>query len=199
MNFTSILSHLEPIAHYFDPSLLDYLNLIAEHTVPLQLKAGEKFPKVGYEDNQVAYVAEGVFRVYSTDVSGREMTIRLPAEGDFTMFLEDYKLLNPHIDYAWEAVTDSTILTWGKKDLEFLALNIPSWNFLTLKITQTIILRLYVERGEMFNDNATVRYLKFSERHPTLIERVPLRHIASYLGIAPQSLSRIRQQVAKKA
>ena len=198
MEFTGISRHLDDILRYFDPSLLEHLPLIAGHTVPLDFKAGEKFPKTGYENNQVAFVTKGVFRVYFTDENQREMIIRLPSEGDFTMYLEDYKQLNPQIEYIWEAVTDASILTWNKQNLEYLSAHVPSWNYLTLKITQTLILRLYLERGEMFNDNATQRYVKFAARRPTLIERVPLRYVASYLGIAPQSLSRIRHQIAQK-
>lgn len=197
MELSKILEQLVPVAKHFDASVLEYLDVIAAHTTPLSFKAGERFPKEGHEDNQAAYVAEGVFRVYAVDKTGKENTIRLPAEGDFTMFLEDYKALSPNIDYRWEAVTDGLLFTWGKADLDYLSKQVPNWNFLTLKIMQTLILRLYSERGEMFNDDATTRYIKFAERFPQTIARVPLRHIANYLGIAPQSLSRIRQQLAK--
>lgn len=197
MDLSRIMEQLAPVARHFDASTLEHLDVIAAHTTPLTFKAAEPFPKEGHEDNQAAYVVDGVFRVYSIDKFGKENTIRLPAEGDFTMYLEDYKVLSPNIDYRWEAVTDGLLLTWGKADLDFLSKQVPNWNFLTLKIMQTLILRLYNERGEMFNDDATTRYIKFAERFPQTIARVPLRHIANYLGIAPQSLSRIRQQLAK--
>jgi CRP-like cAMP-binding protein len=197
MDFSKILEQLAPVAKHFDASVLEHLDVIAAHTTPLAFKAGEPFPKEGHEANQAAYVVDGVFRVYSVDKLGKENTIRLPAEGDFTMYLEDYRELSPNIEYRWEAVTDGLLFTWGKADLEYLSKHVPNWNFLTLKILQTLVLRLYIERGEMFNDDATTRYIKFAERYPQTIARVPLRHIANYLGIAPQSLSRIRQQLAK--
>lgn len=197
MDFSKILTQLAPIARHFDASMLDYLDEIAQHTTPLEFKAGELFPKIGNEDHQVAYVVEGVFRVYSIDPQGKENTIRLPAEGDFTMYLEEYKLFSPHLDYRWEAVTDAMMLTWDRADLDYLVKKIPNWYFLTLKILQTMVLRLAIERGEMFNDDATTRYKKFAERYPHVISRVPLRLVASYLGIAPQSLSRIRHQMPK--
>ncbi|MBC7774865.1 MAG: Crp/Fnr family transcriptional regulator [Phycisphaerae bacterium] len=199
MDFSKILDQLAPIAQHFDVSMLDYLEVIAAHTTVRQLRTGDQFPIVGYEDHQAAYIVEGVFRVYSVDATGKETIIRLPAEGDFTMYIENYKTFNPDINYHWEAITDATILTWGKDDLEFLVQNIPSWYFLTLKILQTITLRLTIERGEMFNDDATTRYIKFSERYPHIIARVPLRQVANYLGIAPQSLSRIRQNLTKSS
>lgn len=197
MDFSKILEQIAPIARHFDPSILDYLDVIARHTTPVQLRAGDRFPILGHEDHQAAYIVEGVFRVYSVHKGGKEITIRLPAEGDFTMYLEDYKEITPDISYYWEAITDSVILSWGKDDLEYLAQHVPHWYFLTLKILQTITLRLTIERAEMFNDDATSRYLKFAALYPRVIARVPLRYVANYLGIAPQSLSRIRQKLAK--
>lgn len=197
MDLSKIMEHLAPIAHHFDPEMLNYLDLIAAHTKPQTLKAGECFPLPGQEDYQGMFIVDGIFRVYSEDALGKETTIRLPSEGDFTMYLEDYKTLSPDVEYRLEAVTDATVLTWSRENLEFLAQRIPQWYFLALKITQTLVLRLTIERGEMFNDDATTRYLKFAERYPRTIARVPLRHVANYLGIAPQSLSRIRQQLNK--
>jgi FixJ family two-component response regulator len=60
------------------------------------------------------------------------------------------------------------------------------------------VLSISVERAEMFNDDATTRYQKFAQRYPQALENVPLRHIANYLGIAPQSLSRIRHNLANR-
>jgi CRP-like cAMP-binding protein len=192
MDFSKIMERLAPVAQHFEPSLLEHLDIIAEHTIPVSLKAGECFPKIGYEEYQTALIIEGAFRIYSVDERGKENTIRLSAEGEFTVFLEDYKKLNPHIEYRWEAVTDATLLTWSLEGMELLARTVPRWYTITIKIIHSIILQLAVERGEMFNDDATTRYLKFDQRYPHISARVPLRHIASYLGIAPQSLSRIR-------
>jgi hypothetical protein len=65
-------------------------------------------------------------------------------------------------------------------------------------MTQKILLDNALERTEMFNDDASTRYRKFMERYPEDLARIPLRHLANYLGIAPQSLSRIRQQMGKR-
>lgn len=198
MDFSKIAARLESVAQHFDASMLDYLGVIAEHTATFRFRAGERFPIRGREDHQAAYITEGVFRVFSVDAAGRETIVRLAAEGDFTMYIEDYKSLNPDLNYHWEAVTDAIVFSWGKEDLEFLVRNVPNWYLLTLKILQTVTLRVIIERGEMFSDDATTRYTKFSERYPHIISRVPLWQIANYLGIAPQSLSRIRQSLAKQ-
>jgi hypothetical protein len=77
-----------------------------------------------------------------------------------------------------------------------LVREIPGWYFFTIKMIEMIIYRLCIERAEMSNNDATTRYIKFAERYPNTISRVPLRYIANYLGITPQSLSRIRHQLS---
>ena len=197
METSTIIKYLEPIAQYYDPSMMDHLEAIAVHVTPRKFKAGECIPQPGQSDFTAACVVEGVFRTISIDSTKHEHTVRFAAEGDFSMYIQELKVVGSSLEYRWEAVTDSVMLTWERNGLEMLAKTIPNWYFVSLKILQTIILRLTVERGEMFSDDATTRYLKFAARYPHIIARVPLRHVADYLGIAPQSLSRIRQQVAK--
>lgn len=175
----------------------EHLNEIAAQTAVLQLRAGERFPKVGQEGFQAGCIVEGVMRVYTKGVQGEDTIIRLLSEGDFTVYLPDFKTLNPTDVMCWEAITDSTMLAWTTDGLELLSSRIPNWNTQTVKILKTMMLMIAIERAEMFNDDATTRYLKFSARNPNLISRVPLRYVANYLGITPQSLSRIRQQLAK--
>ncbi|MBL7807146.1 MAG: Crp/Fnr family transcriptional regulator [Saprospiraceae bacterium] len=196
MELARIFELLAPVARQIDTAILPYLDVIAAHTRSLDCKAGERFPREGERENQAAFIVEGVFRVYSVDAEGKESTIRFPAEGEFTLFVEDYKELNPEAEYYWEAMTDATLLTWRESDLEVLVREIPGWYFFTIKMMEMIVYRLFIERAEMFNDDATTRYTKFAERYPNTISRIPLRYIANYLGIAPQSLSRIRHQLS---
>lgn len=196
MNPAKISNLLAPIIHRLDKDMLPYIDLIAAHTTPIQCKAGDRFPNTSDSERTVAFITEGVFRVYSVDKRGRELILRFAAEGEFTFLSDDYKSLNSDSEYHWEALTDATLLAWRDKDLELLVNKIPGWYSTSLKIMATLIYRLVIERAEMFNDDATTRYLKFIQRYPDTITRVPLRCIANYLGIAPQSLSRIRHQLA---
>lgn len=196
MDIAKIIALLTPITRQYDGSVLNHLEDVAMHTTPQYLKAGERFPIVGQENIQSAYIAEGILRIYFIDPKGHETTVRLQGEGDFATFLEDYPALKPSLEFRWEAVTPVTLLSWKKEDIRYLAQNIPGWYFLTVKILKTMVLAISVERAEMFNDDATTRYLKFAERYPRILACVPLRHVANYLGIAPQSLSRIRQKLS---
>ncbi len=198
MDKAAIFKRLAPIARHFDPSALDYLEEVAALTTPLYLKAGERFPKTGYENHQSAYISEGVIRLFFVDKDGKETTVRFLAEGDFAIYLEGLQAKDSTVTFYWEAASDTLVLAWGNDALAKLNQNIPGWHFLTIKVLKSMLLQISVERAEMFNDDATTRYLKFSARYPHIIKRVQLRDVANFLGIAPQSLSRIRHQLQNK-
>ena len=76
-------------------------------------------------------------------------------------------------------------------------LELSSWNRFARKITQEV--QFFTENilEELQTETAENRYLALLHRQPELLLRVPLKHLASYLGIAPQSLSRIRKKIAE--
>ncbi|MEM8970001.1 MAG: Crp/Fnr family transcriptional regulator [Bacteroidota bacterium] len=93
-----------------------------------------------------------------------------------------------------QAIEDSIIWeTTLEKNHQLLELS--SWNRFAQKITQEV--QFFTEEilEELQTETAENRYLKLLNSQPELLQRIPLKHLASYLGIAPQSLSRIRKKV----
>ncbi len=93
-----------------------------------------------------------------------------------------------------QAIEDSIIWeTTLEKNHQLLELS--SWNQFAQKITQEV--QFFTEEilEELQTETAENRYLKLLNSQPELLQRIPLKHLASYLGIAPQSLSRIRKKV----
>ena len=77
-------------------------------------------------------------------------------------------------------------------------LELKSWNTFIRKLIQEV--QYYTEEilQEIQTETAENRYLKMLEKQPQLVQRIPLKHLASYFGIAPQSLSRIRKKIVTK-
>ncbi|MDB4292299.1 hypothetical protein N9954_02760 [Maribacter sp.] len=77
-------------------------------------------------------------------------------------------------------------------------LKLDSWNNFARKITQEV--QFFTEEilEEIQTETAENRYFKILESQPELLQRIPLKHLASYLSVAPQSLSRIRKKLATK-
>ena len=69
---------------------------------------------------------------------------------------------------------------------------IPGMQDLFNKLLTEELLKKLTHRSPLVNEDATTRYLNFMQEHRAVLQRVPLSYIASYLGITPQSLSRIR-------
>lgn len=160
------------------------------------IPAGSFFLEPGQVCRKVGFITSGVFRVYVHNEEGDERTLGFPAEHKFIIDLESLQKQTATQE-CWEALTDVSFLYWERGDLQKMEQEICCWQAIVLPMMQHILISENQERVEMFNDDATVRYCKFLERYPDLVVRTPLRHIASYLGIAPQSLSRIRQQMGK--
>lgn len=76
-------------------------------------------------------------------------------------------------------------------------LKLPSWNRFARKITQEV--QFFTEEilEELQTETAENRYQKLLKNQPELLQRIPLKHLASYFGVAPQSLSRIRKKVVR--
>ena len=77
----------------------------------------------------------------------------------------------------------------------YALLAVPAWATFVRRLTQEV--QQYTENilEELQTETADTRYRRLLHDRPQLVQRVPLRHLASYLGIAPQSLSRIRRKL----
>ena len=173
------------------------LEYVLEKAQRLFIPQGDFFLKPGQICHNIGFVTEGVLRTFIIDEQGKELIRNFPSEYSFVVDLNSYHNRIPSVEY-WEALTDIHLLLWDRSTLECFERNIASWHAVTTNMTQKILLDNALERTEMFSDDASTRYRKFMERYPEDLVRIPLRHLANYLGIAPQSLSRIRQQMGKR-
>ena len=94
-----------------------------------------------------------------------------------------------------QAVTDCKLLIFSKKDWDDIGNTIVGWHDITGLIVKNCLIKTIERRSPLVSEDATTRYLSFIENFPTLINRIPLSYVASYLGITQQSLSRIRKNI----
>ncbi|MGB3464131.1 MAG: Crp/Fnr family transcriptional regulator [Cyclobacteriaceae bacterium] len=96
-----------------------------------------------------------------------------------------------------ETIEESVIWETTYQENEAL-LRLPSWNQFARKITQEV--QYFTEEilEDLQTETAENRYRKLMASQPQLISRIPLKHLASFLGVAPQSLSRIRKNIMTK-
>ena len=158
------------------------------------LLQGSHFLSAGQISHRAGYIQEGVVRIFNISENGHERTLGFASEGDFIIDIESYRNRTPSLR-NWGALTEVKMLCWDRGEMKYIGESMPEWKPLLSDLVQTVLYNRTLELFEMLEDNATTRYKKFTERYPHVLSRVPLRYVANYLGIAPQSLSRIRQQL----
>ncbi|HEY9601905.1 MAG TPA: Crp/Fnr family transcriptional regulator [Allocoleopsis sp.] len=140
--------------------------------------------------NHLYFIVEGIVRQYYC-LEGKEITSRFVFEGDFACSPYSFFLTKPSKETI-SCVSDCKFLVTTYEGLQYLYDNDPDWN----RIGRVLIEHYYVELEEhtflMKAQTASERYDDFMQRYPDLVDRVKLGHLASYLGVTQETLSRIR-------
>jgi len=162
-----------------------------------KIKRRQMILQEGFTCKHYAFVLEGCFRMYGVDNKGTEHNIQFAAENDWIADIGSFHSGKPSQLFI-EAIEPSVILQIEKEDLYFLYINIPKLD----RIFKVIIENKYVELQNRVLQNisstAQQRYLNFLEQYPTLSLRLPNVQIASYLGITPEFLSKIRKDLSER-
>lgn len=177
-------------------SLEDIDNII-EHFRYCKLKSNEHLFKPYSVSDEVAFVEKGIVRVYTMDNDGNEITKYFVKENQFGVDLESYYTLKPSTDF-FQTVVDSEIYSIKKSSMEQLSEQISNLYIFLKSITEAQLLNKIKDNDFLNFGDSKKKYLEFIKRYPQLALQVPQQHIASYLKITPQSLSRIRRNLAQK-
>jgi len=179
---------------------LGFGNILAENDIKIFLsafsirilKANECMKRGGTVSSEIAFVDEGILRIFDITDSGSDVTKYFVRSGQFVTELESYYSGIP-TDEAIQAVIDSKILVIKKSAIEKLSTQIPSLYLFLKSITESALLNKLKDNDFLNYGNAETKYMEFVKRYPDLALYVPQQMIASYLKITPQSLSRIRR------
>ncbi len=155
---------------------------------------GAYFSEAGKISREIGYVTDGVFRICYYDKTGDGFTRYFVYENRFVVDMNSFRDELPSAEYI-EAVTDCQVLAFSKEDFTELSNSIPGWHDIFFKITSYVLENKLRYTSNMLVQDAQTRYLHFLEHYPGLSNRVPLSMLASYLGITPSSLSRIRKSI----
>ena len=162
------------------------------------LKAEEYFQETGKIADKIAFVENGVLRVFGTDKHGDEVTKYFVRERQFFADIISYYSAQPATDVI-QAATPCKIYWIYFSAFERLYDEIPSLNIFFKSISESTLLNKLKDNDFLNFGNAKTKYCEFIRRYPILAQQVPQQYIASYLKITPQSLSRIRNELAKNS
>jgi CRP-like cAMP-binding protein len=158
------------------------------------VKKNKFFIKAGENPDKFGIIISGLFRYFYIDNNGKEYTKYFALKNDLLISYSAI-LLGEVSRFYIEALENSEIFISSFKTFNELTENNLSWNKIARKLIEQQYIKKEIREYRFLFDDAETRYLHFLEEYPDLIERVKHYHIASYLGITPVTLSRIRKKL----
>ena len=158
---------------------------------------GEVIARTGDRAASAGLVLSGVIRSFYVDKDGNDITQYFASEGSWC--IDSGMTGFEEMQANWEAIEDTTVMLFEVKDMKDLIYSDEHLKDIWIMALESgMRYKIYRENGFLV-ESATERYIAFRKRCPKLAERVPLRYIATYLGITPESLSRIRSAMKEES
>lgn len=139
------------------------------------------------------HVEEGVLRKFYLH-DGKEITTELLFPGDLAVALTSYTLQMPGREFI-QALTEVTVSQTDYRAFQDAKALFPRLTELDLMVTEHYAMWLEQRQFEFHTLDATQRYLRLLNEQPHIIQHIPLKYVASYLGISLETLSRIRARI----
>jgi CRP-like cAMP-binding protein len=163
---------------------------------PYTLRVGEFFLKVGEVCRHVGFVNQGLLRYYVLD-DGEEHTYDFSPDNTFTCNYESFLNGSPSTRFI-QAVEDTRLLRISYDNLQRLYEELTHGQKFGRLVAEQLFVSHLQKLTSFYRDTADQRYDHFLRLFPGLADRLPQYVVASYVGIKPQSLSRLRAQRAGK-
>jgi CRP/FNR family transcriptional regulator, anaerobic regulatory protein len=174
----------------------DFKQTIEQYFIPLQISKNTIIEGEGKVPKYLYFVNEGYMRSFYYDNDGDEITTYLATPEQYMasfLSLSQQKVSTENI----ETITDCSLLKISREDFLKIIEKYPDFREYSLQIFE----RAFSQMNQRANDLATLtaeqRYTQLIKKQGNILQNVPIQYIASFLGIKPQSLSRIRKQMIK--
>ncbi len=170
---------------------------IKNYLTPKKLRKKQYLLQDGDVCKNIAFVEKGALKAYSVDDNGSEHIIQFGLEGWIISDLYSFLTGDP-ATYNIDAIEDAELVLISKSAHEELLLNVPKYEtFTRLNITGAY-LAMQKRLTSIISSPLEERYSNFTALYPDIVQRVPQHMIASYMGLTPETLSRIRRRISSK-
>jgi CRP-like cAMP-binding protein len=205
MKHTSDRKDISPLA-------LDAISTAFKHIAPMQDSDMELLPSIlqtqtikkydyllkeGEVCRNVSFLVSGLFRMYYIDFKGNEINYSFDDKNHFLVDFQSFITQQPSHFY-WQAMQDSELLVLSYPQIQQAYALSLAWNNFGRLIAEHVYIQMH-ERVEMLLFmSPEERYLHLLHTQPQLFSQFSLFHLSSYLGIKPESLSRLRRRLMQK-
>ena len=183
-------SQIIALANSLHPITAGANQFLLKNTYVKSVKKGKMLLKAGEVCTNMYFVIKGVLRGFVKE-SEREITTWISADGELVSAISSFILQIPTNENI-HAIEDCELISLSHSDLEKMYVKFPSFNITVRKLTEIYYMhgehRAYIARLK----NADQKYQLFLKQYGHLANRVPVKYIASFLGITLETLSRLR-------
>ncbi|MCX6180448.1 MAG: Crp/Fnr family transcriptional regulator [Bacteroidetes bacterium] len=174
----------------------DELEFVLSFFKLIRLNKEQKFLQQGKICDEVAFVQSGILRIFYFNEKGEETTCYFALENEFITSLKSFSSKCNSVENI-QAIVATELLVIKKKDLEHLYNVLPKTQEFAMKAMEKVAIKMEERLALFLNQAAEARYSYLMANSPKLLKMVPLQYLASYIGVSPQHLSRLRKNVGK--
>ncbi|MCL6220705.1 Crp/Fnr family transcriptional regulator [Zunongwangia pacifica] len=149
--------------------------------------------KIGKIEQHLSFIAKGIVRLYIPKEEA-DVTFGFLFENEFLTAYDSFLTQTPS-EYQIETLTETILWQISYKDLQEVYKNTSIGNLIGRKMAENMYLRKSKRELSLLSQTAEERYLSLFSDRPKLLKQIPLKYIASYIGVTPQALSRIRKRI----
>lgn len=190
---------MEQIRHYFEKAIQQKLTdedwqIFSSKLLQQKLPKHHVLLKAGETENYLSFIEAGIIRYYIPKEEN-DITLAFVFDGNFASGYDSFLTRTPSA-YAAETLTKTTLWRITYKDLQTIYDETEIGNKIGRFAAEDLFLKKFKRELSLLNEIAEQRYLNLFVEQPHLLRQIPLKYIASYIGVTPQALRRIRKRIS---
>jgi CRP/FNR family transcriptional regulator, anaerobic regulatory protein len=195
--YTNPTDQLRAFYTFFVPTLSDDSWAKMEPVLKVRtLKKGQLLVKEGVVCHHISFINKGLARMYY-NTPEREVTMCFFNENTYVCDYPSFLSRKP-AQVNVQAITDMTLVETVYEDLQDMYHQVPEANQMGRMIAEQLFIKMHDDKTADVRDTLEQRYMTLVNEQPWVLQHVPQYIIASYLGITPEALSRVKRRMNKK-